>query len=75
MRALVRDLQILGCRLAIDDFGAGFGSFAYLKHLPFDFLKIDGDFVTNARSSRPDALIVRALRDLAHGLDRRVVAE
>ena len=74
-RTFAREVQALGCRLAIDDFGAGFGSFYYLKHLPFDFLKIDGEFVTHARSSRPDALIVTALRDMAHGLGRRVVAE
>ena len=74
-RAFARDLRRLGCRLALDDFGAGFGAFAYLKHLPFDFLKIDGEFVTNARHSRPDALIVRALRDMAHGLDKQVIAE
>ena len=74
-RAFAGDLQDLGCRLAIDDFGAGFGSFYYLKHLPFDFLKIDGEFVTHARHSRPDELIVRALRDMAHGLEREVIAE
>ncbi len=65
----------LGCRLAIDDFGSGFGSFHYLKHLPFDFLKIDGEFVTNGPTSRADELIVDAVRDLAHGLGREVIAE
>ncbi len=74
-RAFAEGVRELGCGLALDDFGAGFGSFAYLKHLPFDFLKIDGQFVAEARRSEPDALIVRALRDLAHGLGRQVVAE
>ncbi len=74
-QAFATAVRALGCRVAIDDFGAGFGSFHYLKHLPFDYLKIDGEFVTHAPDSRPDELIVGAVRDLAHGMDRQVVAE
>jgi EAL domain-containing protein (putative c-di-GMP-specific phosphodiesterase class I) len=74
-RAFAAQLQRLGCRLAIDDFGAGFGSFTYLKHFPFDFLKIDGEFVAGAMHSRADAVIVEAVRHMAHGLDRAVIAE
>ena len=65
----------LGCAFALDDFGAGFGSFYYLKHLPFDYLKIDGDFIRQLPSSKPDQLTVKAIVQIAHGLGKRTVAE
>ncbi len=65
----------LGCRLAIDDFGAGFGSFYYLKHLPFDFLKIDGEFVQHCLDNRTDQLVVQAVVQIARGLGRETIAE
>jgi diguanylate cyclase (GGDEF)-like protein len=68
-------LSQLGCRFALDDFGAGFGSFYYLKHLPFDFLKIDGEFVRNCRNSQTDQLVIKAVVDLARGLDKKTIAE
>ena len=51
----------LGCAIALDDFGAGFGSFQYLKQLPFDYLKIDGDFIRELPASPTDQLVVQAL--------------
>ena len=66
----------LGCGFALDDFGAGFGSFYYLKHLPFDVLKIDGEFVHNLGKSVKDQLVVQSLaqdRDRARQEDRRRV--
>jgi EAL domain-containing protein (putative c-di-GMP-specific phosphodiesterase class I) len=68
-------VQALGCAVALDDFGAGFGSFQYLKHLPFDFLKIDGDFIRGLPGSRTDQLVVRALVGVARGMGRRTIAE
>jgi diguanylate cyclase (GGDEF)-like protein/PAS domain S-box-containing protein len=65
----------LGCAFALDDFGAGFGSFYYLKHLPFDYLKIDGDFIRNLPTSKADQLTVKAIVQIAHGLGKRTVAE
>lgn len=68
-------LAELGCRFALDDFGAGFGSFYYLKHLPFDLLKIDGEFVRSCTSSTTDQLLIRAAVDIARGLGKRTIAE
>ncbi len=74
-RSFCDGLVTLGCAIALDDFGAGFGSFQYLKHLPFDYLKIDGDFVRTLPSSPKDQLVVQALVGLAQGMGKRTIAE
>ncbi len=74
-REFAERLREIGCRFALDDFGAGFGSFYYLKHLPFDYLKIDGEFVSNCLSNRTDQLVIRAVVDIAQGLGKETVAE
>jgi EAL domain-containing protein (putative c-di-GMP-specific phosphodiesterase class I) len=73
--AFCAGVRELGCGVALDDFGAGFGSFRYLKHLPFSHVKIDGDFIRGLPDSRTDQLVVRALVDVAHALGARTVAE
>jgi diguanylate cyclase (GGDEF)-like protein/PAS domain S-box-containing protein len=65
----------LGCEFALDDFGAGFASFYYLKHLAFDLLKIDGEFVTDLCTSLTNQLVVKAVVDIARGLGKRTIAE
>ncbi len=67
-------LRDLGCRFALDDFGAGFGSLYYLKHLPFDVLKIDGEFVANCAHDRTDQLVVESAALLARGLEKETIA-
>ena len=74
-RGFFEDAHRLGCRVALDDFGAGFGGFYYIKALPIDSLKIAGEFVRSVNSSREDRLIVKAVSDLARGLGIEVVAE
>jgi EAL domain-containing protein (putative c-di-GMP-specific phosphodiesterase class I) len=69
------EVRALGCAVALDDIGAGFGSFYYLKHLPFDYLKIDGHFVRALPSSVNDQLVVKALVGLARGMGKQTVAE
>jgi diguanylate cyclase (GGDEF)-like protein/PAS domain S-box-containing protein len=64
-----------GCRFALDDFGSGFGSFYYLKSFPFDFLKIDGDFVRGLTTSPINQLVVGAIVSIAQGLGIKTVAE
>ena len=73
--AFARELAGLGCRFALDDFGVGFGSFAYVKHLPFDFLKIDGEFVRHSATSPSDRVILESLIHAARGLGKRTIAE
>jgi EAL domain-containing protein (putative c-di-GMP-specific phosphodiesterase class I) len=74
-RAFCEGLRSLGCAIALDDFGVGFGSFYYAKRLPFSYLKIDGDFVRELPSSRNDRLVVKAIVDVARGMGRQTIAE
>ena len=74
-RRFCAGILALGCELALDDFGAGFGSFQYLKQLPFSYLKIDGDFIRRLPVSRTDQLLVNALAGIARGMGARTVAE
>ena len=68
-------LGLRGCRFALDDFGAGFGSFLYLKNLPFDYFKIDGDFIRGLVSSPMDQLLVGAIVGIARGMGKKTIAE
>jgi EAL domain-containing protein (putative c-di-GMP-specific phosphodiesterase class I) len=68
-------VHTLGSSVALDDFGAGFGSFQYLKHLPFRYLKIDGDFIRALPTSHKDQLVVRALVGVARGMGKQTIAE
>jgi EAL domain-containing protein (putative c-di-GMP-specific phosphodiesterase class I) len=73
--AFCEGVQTLGCAIALDDFGAGFGSFQYLKHLPFCYLKIDGDFIRGLLRSPNDRLVVKAIVGVVKGMGRRTIAE
>lgn len=68
-------LKDLGCRFSLDDFGSGFSSFHYLKHLPIDCLKIDGAYVRGLATSEEDRCLVRGICEMCRGLGVEVLAE
>jgi EAL domain-containing protein (putative c-di-GMP-specific phosphodiesterase class I) len=72
---LIRELKALGLRFALDDFGAGMCSFAYLKHLPVDYVKIDGAFVRDMLGEPMNREIVLAVNNIAHALGMKTMAE
>jgi len=74
-RAFAEAVRSLGCRFALDDFGAGFGAFASLRHLPVDFVKIDGGFVRHCATDPNDRLLVKAVVSVAHGMHSKTIAE
>ncbi len=71
----IHTLEERGCRFALDDFGAGFTSFVYLKELNVDYLKIDGSFIRRLHEQPEDQGIVRAMTTLAHELNLFTIAE
>jgi diguanylate cyclase (GGDEF)-like protein/PAS domain S-box-containing protein/excisionase family DNA binding protein len=71
----IRRLKDMGCRFALDDFGAGFSSFYYLKRFDVDYLKIDGSFIRALAHDEGCRIFVRALNEVARGLNKQVIAE
>jgi diguanylate cyclase (GGDEF)-like protein/PAS domain S-box-containing protein len=74
-RRFMQALKALGCRFALDDFGTGFSSFTHLRHLPSDFVKIEGSFVEGMTGSELDHKMVSSIASLAQSLGMRVIAE
>jgi diguanylate cyclase (GGDEF)-like protein/PAS domain S-box-containing protein len=71
----IAGLRQRGCCVCLDDFGAGFSSFSYLKRLSADILKIDGQFIVNLARDKDNQVLVKAIVDVARGLGKRTVAE
>jgi len=71
----IRTLKEYGCRIALDDFGSGFSSFAHLKNLNIDFLKIDGQFIQNVCTDSVNSAMVRSVCELARVMNIKTIAE
>jgi len=71
----IHSLREVGCRFALDDFGSGLSSFAYLRNLPVDMVKIDGAFVRNIANNTTDRMMVKSICDIVSMMDMQTTAE
>jgi diguanylate cyclase (GGDEF)-like protein len=71
----IEALKLTGCSVCLDDFGAGFASFAYLKHIRVDTIKLDGMFIRNLPHDHENQVFVRGMVEVARGLGKTTVAE
>lgn len=71
----LEQLRALGCCTALDDFGIGYSSFAYLKDLPVDYVKIDGSFVKDIETNVLHRAMVKSMHEVAHAVGKKTVAE
>src|SRR5207253_1164496 len=69
------DLKRMGFKIAIDDFGTGFSSLSYLKKIAADYIKIDKSFIDNIPNNIDSVIITKAIIDLSHALDKKIIAE
>jgi EAL domain-containing protein (putative c-di-GMP-specific phosphodiesterase class I) len=69
------EIRADGCNVALDDFGVGYSTYSYLRQLRPEFVKVDGSFVLQLKDSREDLKIVEQIRELAHVVGARTIAE
>jgi len=74
-RQLIEQIRALGCKFALDDFGAGFCSFNYLKSFPVDYVKIDGQFIKNLLNDDVDQVLVKSMAEIGKNLNKKTIAE
>lgn len=74
-RKMISQIRALGFKFALDDFGAGFNSFNYIKEFPVDYLKIDGAFITNLMHDPVDQTLIKSMIEVARTLGKYTVAE
>ncbi len=74
-KRVIAELHAIGCTFAVDDFGSGFSSFAYLKELPADYIKLDGSFIRHLHKDDIDKALVRSLIQVVQALGKKAVAE
>lgn len=74
-KKFINAIKMFGCKFSLDDFGSGYSSYAYLKNLNVDFLKIDGAFVKELATNKADLAIVKSMNEIAHSLNLKTIAE
>ena len=74
-KAIMTQIQSLGCKFSLDDFGIGFSSFYHLRKLPFEYVKIDGSFIRDLSNNSDNKILVEALSEVAIGFNKLTVAE
>jgi EAL domain-containing protein (putative c-di-GMP-specific phosphodiesterase class I) len=72
---LMQSLKAIGCKFLLDDFGSGMSSFAYLKNLPVDYLKMDGGFVKDITRNHVDLAMAKSIQQIAEAMQIKTIAE